>query len=187
MKNMSEERNPSLEEKLQAADISELNITGTPVRSIFYKNNVSAYIIIVCGVLLFLIKSIWAYLLGAFGIIIAAFVLWKVKDYKVMDIYDDALIVYADEEATKAARIPYDEIIEWTVQNNASGVDAVMLKLKGGQVIYKNTFQVSRAYETLMKIIPEKESRVIQMEKNRQKNFDLKGNVKKWLNKFKKK
>lgn len=184
---MSEQKNPSLEEKIKATDINELNITGNLVKNIFFKNNTSAYVIMICGILLFLLRSIWGYLLGAFAIGIALFVLLKVKDYKVMDIYDDSIVLYADEEAAKAAKIPYDDIIEWTIQNNASGVDAVMLKLKSGEVIYKNTFQVGKCYDALMKFISAKESRVIQMEKNRQKNFNFRENVKKWFNKLTKK
>ncbi|MBR0473386.1 MAG: hypothetical protein IJJ19_00130 [Erysipelotrichaceae bacterium] len=184
---MSEQKNPSLEEKIKATEINAINITGNLVKSIMFKNNISAYIIMVCGAFLFLLRNIWGYLLGVFSIGIALFVLLKVKDHKVMDIYDDAIVMYADDEGKTAAKISFDEIIEWTIQNNASGVDAVMLKLKSGEVIYKNTFQVSKCYDTLMKFISERESRVIQMEKNRQKEFNLKENVKKWFNKLRKK
>ncbi len=181
---MSEmQNNQSFEEQFSGVDISELDTNGEYVKSVYFKNKTSSIIILITGLLLFLIKSIYAYLLGAFGICVALFVLFKIEDHKAFDIYKGFLIIYTNDEGTKGFRVDFDDIAEWTTRSNVSGVDAIMIRLKNGQLFYKNTFQLGRFYETMMRLLPEKESRVMAMEKNRQKewNFHPIKTIKKWL------
>lgn len=170
-------------EKRAAVDIQELNITGTPLRSIFFKNNNSSVIVIIAGILLIMLRKPASIVLGIFCIALALFVWFKVGDAKVIDIYRDFLIIYSDKDPNKAIKVNMDEIEEWAIKNNSGGNDAVMVKLNSGETIFKDTFQLGRFYKVMFDIIPERESRQIQMAKNREQKLEFHNPFKKWFKK----
>ena len=113
-------------EKRAAVDIQELNITGTPLRSIFFKNNNSSVIVIIAGILLIMLRKPASIVLGIFCIALALFVWFKVGDAKVIDIYRDFLIIYSDKDPNKAIKVNMDEIEEWAIKNNVSVYDEIL-------------------------------------------------------------
>ncbi|MBR0385515.1 MAG: hypothetical protein IJI05_03105 [Erysipelotrichaceae bacterium] len=179
-------RKPEKEEAaasvLQAVDRQTIEENGTFITTILYKPVKAVIIIAIAAVLLIaLIRNIWAVLLGGFALALAAIVHFKMEDYKVVDVYDDALIIYADETGEKAARIPYEDIQEWSAVSENAASSAIMFKLTNGRVFYKNTFRTADAHKVLFKIMPEKESRQIQMQKNRETKLVFRNPFKKWF------
>ena len=98
----------------------------------------------------------------------AATVVFLIKDYKVMDIFEEGIEVYGDPEAKTAAFIRFENIRQWGVTHE-NGRDLITLQLADGSVIARSTFQAGKPYKALVSRIPQKEDRYVQMLENRQK------------------
>lgn len=170
-------------ERFPAVDINEIEITGNHKKTIYFKNNISTYTILICGVLLLITRNVYAIVLGLFCVAISLFVLIKVKDHRVMDIYDDSVIIYATDDDTRATKVMLDDIVEWSSNNNPNGAYVTIIKLKNGQTIVKDTFQLGRVYNTLFDLIPDKETRQIQINKNKNQKLEFHNPLKKWFKK----
>lgn len=154
--------------------LEEIQDCGNFIMDVFYKPKGAP---IVCGIIsiLLIITLNWiAIILGVFVLAIILFVQFKIEDYKTMTIYDRSVVIYDTHDLNKARKVCYEDVEEWTVKSSEGISDAVMLKLKDGEVVYKDTFQTSIAYKQLNKIMPEKESRAVQAEKNKQRSAKFK-------------
>ena len=181
---MSEEKERPAAEILHAVEREDIEENGNLIGTVMYKPMRAIYIVIATGIIIIAaVRNFWAILLGGFVIGIALIVLFNLKDYKVMEVYDDAFIVYAEAGGTKAARVVYDEIREWGIVSESAASTAIMFKLNDGQTFYKNTFRTGDAYKYLFKVMPEKESRQIQMAKNREKKLVFRNPFKNWFKK----
>ena len=137
-----------------------VNCDGILKAEITYKPVFSVYIGLVIGCLL-CATLIWQIvILGVFVLALTVVIFKFVNDYKVMDIYDNFLIIYAIEEPL-ARRVDFADIKEWSCKPGLSSSDSVMIVLNDGEVIYKDTFKINKVYKCLNKLIKEKESRVI--------------------------
>jgi hypothetical protein len=168
----------SLGEAIGAVDIDQIQENGRLVKAILYKNPYSSYFGVAFGVVICLLKSTWAIVLGGIFAALSLATIVLVKDHKVMDIYDDAMIIYADETGTKAARIPYERVVEWESILSTTNSYTLKFTLDDGTVFFKDTFQLSKAYNALMKIMPDKEHRQIQIKKNQENSVSFKDALK---------
>ena len=170
--------------ELNSVSINELNLSGKYLNTIMYKPTLSIYIIFFCSIFLLLfVHQLFAILLGIFLAVMSAFVMFGVQDYKVADVYDDGILIYADETGEKGAKINLEDIVEWSVLSNDTASNAIMLKLQDGRTIYKNTFQMNKAYKSLMAVLNGKETRQIEMEKNKNKELVFRNPFKNWFKK----
>lgn len=189
MEETREENNTMTEEKkqrklLEAVDVSSIEEKGTFIGRIMYKPYTSVYVGWVTGVVIIVaVRNLWAILLGGFFIVLATIVFTRVQDYKVCDVYDDAVVIYQDESGEKAARVPLEEIAEWNVLSNNTASNAIMFKLQDGYVFYKNTFRVSEAHKYLFKALPSRETRQLEIEKNRNTKWEFRNPFKGWFKK----
>ena len=162
------------ERNSKAIPVEEIVREGDPLARIRYIANTATIISLIFGGLLCVTLN-WGFVISGL-LIIALTILVKinVRDYQVLDIYDDYLIVY-ELDTAYARRIAITDIKEWTGKPGKAGADAVMLILNDGEVIYKDTFMISKAYRTLNKIMPEKESQAIKDEENKKTKlkFDI--------------
>ena len=130
---------------------------GQMVVTINYKPKTAYMITILVSVALCLSFNWILVAFGVFVLALSCFVLFYVKDHKVMDIYDYYVLIYnLDNDMVR--RINYEEVTEWTCKHGETGADAIMLKLVDEEVIYKDTFHTGKAYRAFNKIMPEKES-----------------------------
>ena len=143
--------------------ISDENLNAT----VMYKPKLAYYMGMIFGALLcFAVVIHWSFaLFGLFILSLSWLVGYFIQDYKVLAIYDTYVLVY-DTEAVKARKVTYEEIVEWGCKHGKSGADSIMFKLKDDEVIYKDTFLSTKAYHTLNKLIPEKESQAVKDKEN---------------------
>ena len=104
---------------------------------------------------------------------VCLFVIFKIKDYKCFEIYQDAILIYSDKKDDTVIKINYHDIKEWTVNNKQQGSNGIILILNDGRTIAKETFQINKAYNHLSKVMEEKESRVIELNKLRNEKITL--------------
>ena len=130
-----------------------------------YKPRLAYFTCLAVGCLLCITLHWAAIVMGLFLICLAVFMELTVKDYQVMDIYENFLIVY-DLENDKARRIEFDDIVEWTCKHGMTNADSVMIKLQDGEYIYKDSFLSNRAYRVLNKLMPKKESQIVKDKEN---------------------
>jgi hypothetical protein len=155
-------------------DINEIRPAGKPLKAITYKPYSACYICIAAGIGMLLLRQ-WVFLvLGAVFIFAAVFVLWKIKDHKVLDIYQEGVLIYGTGDETKGLFVKYDDLKEWTTKSSQGGSEAVYFLLSNGIQIYKDTFQAAAAYRELIKLQETKESEHIRLEKMKGEPFSLK-------------
>jgi len=152
--------------------IEDITGTGTLIGEVWYKPQWAVIVCCFIAFLLCLTANYMAIILAVFIFAISFFVNHSVKDYKTVEVYDYYLIIYSAIDDETGRRILCDDIVEWTCKNGNNAADALMIELEGGEVVYKNTFQIAKLFRYLNKVIPEKESKRIQEEKN--KNTKLK-------------
>ncbi|MBO4218266.1 MAG: hypothetical protein J5694_06265 [Erysipelotrichaceae bacterium] len=158
---------------LEYFDISEIKPADQPLKAITYKPYVPCYICVAAGVGMLLLRH-WAFLvLGLIFIGLSLFVLFKIKDHKVLDIYSDGVLIYSLNEESKGIYVRYDDLAEWTTKSAQGGSECVYFLLADGTQIYKDTFQALTAYRQLIKLMPEKESEHIRMEKLKGEPFSF--------------
>ena len=156
-------------EELQ--NISEIKPAGQPLRTITYKPYTACYIGTAAGIGMLFLRN-WIFIvLGLFFIALALFVLLKIKDRKVLDIYQDGVLIYGLEDSSRGMYLRYGEVAEWSTKSAQGGSECVYFVLEDGRQIYKDTFQALTAYRQLIKLIPEKETEHIRLEKMRAQPF----------------
>ena len=163
--------------------IENLDRTGNLIGKVGYKPRHAIIISCIAAGLLCLTMNWIAILLAAFIILISLFVNHLVKERLTMEIYDQYILLFDSDDNNLVRKIDYADIVEWGCKNSENAADALMLKLSDEEVVYKNTFQIGKALRFLNKVIPDKEERRIQEEKNKEKK--LKFSMPKWP--FKKK
>ena len=151
-----------------------LEIEETLICDIYYKPTFSLILGALFGVLMFFTGNILAIVLGVFVLAFVLFVYLKVQDYITLSIYPSFVLVYQLGNSEMVRKIYYEDVEEWTCKDSEGKSNAVMIKLKTQEVIYKDTFQTSKAYGKFDKIMHEKETRAIQQEKNRQRELKFK-------------
>ena len=146
--------------EIEYLNIDEVKPEGSLVIRIGFKPKKAPITIAIVGVLMLMPNNLILRLLGLFFIAMACAVLFYVKDYRVMDIYDQGLLVYEDDKGEKACFIGFDEIECWEVVHEG-GYDSARFQLYDGTVFFKNTFEVNKVFKTLNIIIKEKEAHYI--------------------------
>ena len=153
-------------EELRYLKVEEVKTEGTFLCAVNFKPKMPIIICAVLGLLLLLIDNFICRLLGAFVILFAFFVFKEVNDYKVMDIFDKGVMFYGDKDAKLACFVPFNRISQWNIDRE-NGHDTVEFTLDDNKVIYKDTFEASKAYRVLYKLIKEKEKNYIRAQKNK--------------------
>lgn len=151
---------------------SSLELDGKHICDITYKPKTTLVISLVCGLLFIATLNIYCVILGAFMLLYVVFVAKTVKDYPIISLYDTYMLIYELESYDMVRRINYVDIEEWTCKDTKGQNNCVRFKLIDGENIYKDTFQTSKAYSELNKLIPEKESLAIKHA--RQKDIKMK-------------
>ncbi|MBO4919114.1 MAG: hypothetical protein J5365_03050 [Erysipelotrichaceae bacterium] len=159
-------------ETLEYLPVEQVKAQGRFIKAIGFKPKTAPLIVIAMGIALLIPNSLYSRLLGILMIALAALVLLKVKDYKVMDIFDQGIMFYGDVDAKYAYFLPFDDIVMWKMEREA-GHDSIVFDLGSGMKIIKDTFEANKVYKTLYPLIREKEHNYIKMEKARQNQLSI--------------
>jgi len=165
--------------------IENIKIDGKFLKAICFKPKIAPFIISIIGILLLLINNILARLLGLFFIVMAIFVLYKVKDFKVLDIFDNGVLIYGDKDNKTGLFINYDDLKQWGI-NHDNGHDTIEFILNNDEKIIKDTFEANRAYRVLYQLLREKEAKYIRAQKNKELNFNIPDALNNIKNQYKK-
>ena len=159
-------------ETMEYLPVEEVKAQGRFIKAIGFKPKAAPLIVAAMGIALLLPNSLYSRLLGILMIALAALVLLKVKDYKVMDIFDKGIMFYGDRDAKYAFFLPFDEVTMWKMEREA-GHDSIVFELNNGLKIIKDTFEANKVYKTLYPLIREKEYNYIKMEKARETQLSI--------------
>lgn len=144
---------------------------GQLIGEVFYKPHRAIIFGSITALLLAITRQPLAILLGVFVLALSLYVHYIIKDRKTLGVYDSYIIVYASDNPNLVRKISFDDIEEWDCKANENGVDAFMIKLIDQEVIYKDTFQLPKAFKLLRKVLPLKETRKIEEEKYKKKKL----------------
>ncbi len=82
--------------------------------------------------------------------------------------------MYAYQSEDLVRVIKYEDVVEWGCKTDEGKSNAMMFRLNTGEVIYKDTFQANKAFSALNKIMPERETRTMQLEEFKAKGKNYK-------------
>jgi hypothetical protein len=93
------------------------------------------------------------------GIVLAAcaYLLIFYKDHTVMTVYDQGVLVYAENDPAKAVYLPWEQIAKWMVKRD-NGLHVIFLQLADGRYLYLETFNTLHVRKTLSEYMPDKQN-----------------------------
>ena len=142
---------------------SEIEITGSLVKSVMFKNPVPAIATAIAGAALFFLKDTATTVIGIILIVAALYYIFIVKDRHTVDVYDDSVVIYSENDQTLAKKIMYDDIFEWSFFDSNVKNSCIILTLNDYSTVTTTTFQLSKYFNALRTTIPEKELRQKQL------------------------
>jgi hypothetical protein len=142
---------------------SEIEITGNLVKQVMFKNPIPAIATAITGAALFLLKDTATTVIGIVLIIAALYYIFIAKDRHTVDVYDDSVVIYSENDQTMARKIMYDDIYEWSFFDSNVKNSCIILTLNDYSTVTTTTFQLSKYFNALRTTIPDKELRQKQL------------------------
>ncbi len=143
--------------------VSEIEITGNLVKQVMFKNPIPAIATAITGAALFLLKDTATTVIGIVLIIAALYYIFIAKDRHTVDVYDDSVVIYSENDQTMARKIMYDDIYEWSFFDSNVKNSCIILTLNDYSTVTTTTFQLSKYFNALRTTIPDKELRQKQL------------------------
>ncbi len=143
---------------------SELEINEKLIVDVKFKPMSTLIFGAILGVLCCVTLNPLAIVLGGVILLYCIFVYMNVKDYITLSIYETFVLVYAYQSTEQVRVIKYEDVVEWGCKTDEGKSNAMMFRLNTGEVVYKDTFQANKAFSALNKIMPERETRTMQLE-----------------------
>ena len=142
--------------------VSQITVSGN-LKTIMYKNNTAVYLAIPIALGLILIRHVLTIITGFVILAAVFFALTRVKDRKVVDMYDGCLVIYDEKDLELARKLLLEDIYEWTIRDSNQNASCAIFTMNYGERISRNTFQLVKCYNTLRDLMPDKESRIRQL------------------------
>ena len=142
--------------------VSQITVSGN-LKTIMYKNNTAVYLAIPIALGLILIRHVLTIITGFVILAAVFFALTRVKDRKVVDMYDGCLVIYDEKDLELARKLLLEDIYEWTIRDSNQNASCAIFIMNYGERISRNTFQLVKCYNTLRDLMPDKESRIRQL------------------------
>lgn len=171
-------------EELRYKKLDEFNIDGKLIAIGAFKPIKSVVIIVIAGIALLFINNIIARILGLFFIVMALVVFFFVNDKKTIDVYETGCLIYNSKDSTLAYFINYEDVKEWDVCHEG-GHDTIEFTLIDGNKAIVDTFQASKIFNALDKVIHDKNRIAIQAKKNKEFNISAPDALRNLLNRKK--
>lgn len=134
--------------------LTEIEENGTLIGKAGYKPVASIFYLCCAACLFLLMGRLFGVLMALICAAGAAFIQFAVKDHPVMDVYDDAVIMYHPTDPAQGIRYSNDDITRWTV--NRDGSYEIALTLKNYEIHVASCYQTGKANRLLRKAMPEK-------------------------------
>lgn len=154
-------------EELKYSKVEEIKVDSPLVEAVNFKPKAAPIICIIAGAAICFVPGVLPKILGCVFIIFAFLVIRYVQDKKVMDIYKDGAVIYNSKDQSLAFWLDFAQVSEWRV-DRGNGQDAIIFIFSDGSKLPVVSFNISKAYYSLDKVLHDKEERVIQAEKNKQ-------------------
>lgn len=154
-------------EELTYSKVEEIKIDSPFIETVTFKPKAAPVICLIAGAVFCFIPVLAARILGCFFMIFAFVVIRYVEDRKVMDVYQDGALIYNGADQSLAFWLDFNSVTEWRV-DRGNGQDKIIFIFADGSKLPVISFNISKAYYALDKVIHDKEERVIQHEKNKQ-------------------
>ena len=161
-----------MNQTVQYVPVEEITVEAPFRKAIGFKPKRAPLFCMILGVLLLIPNNLIVRLLGLFFIAMGLLVLLKVKDYKVMDLFDTGVMVYGDRGKRTACFLPFEDLKEWEVSHE-SGHDTIEFVMNDGRIVVKDSFEADSAYRVLYQLAREKERRYLQAQKDREKPLSI--------------
>ena len=146
-------------------NIEEIEKGEKLLAEVRYKNNMGAYVMIPVAIALIITRNVFCIVFAVLVLLASYFAITKVRDKKVMDVYNNCVILYDDKDESLGLRINPDDILEWTLKDSNQNGNSIDITLTNGERLSKVTFQTVKGYNAMRDLVPAKESRVIQLNK----------------------
>lgn len=149
--------------KIQYVERDTINEEGEIVLKIKYRPFWRFKIMMLVCILIFLATFSEGYkgginvygvinILAFLGFCEGFFMAFSVVDYLMAAMYDDAIILFTGDKVPLAARIPYEDVVEWNINNGTK--NTFYLRLKDGTEVWKASYRLDKrvraAFETFM-------------------------------------
>lgn len=151
-------------------DISNIDVDKKKT-TIMYKMNIKIFLLGMISLFLIVSFEKITQIIGYLFIAFACLVYFKTKDQKVMEIYDDSLVLYDTDEANKVICIDFDKLYSYACNRYEKGFNTVVLRTIDGDVIYCETYESNKVNRILKKLIPEKEEHNQNLDDYQKNNF----------------
>ncbi len=161
-------------------DLEQVVVNGKKKATIMYKINTLTFVLGIAFIAILVSWNNITRIIGAIFIIVACIAYFKTPNQKVMDIYDDSIIIYDTDEQGKVLQIKLEDLDAFSCGMYDEGFNLVVLRTVQGDVIYCETYESSKAASALRKIAGDKELRKKQQD-DLTKNIVI--NIKKKKNK----
>lgn len=164
-------------EELKYKPVAEVEAQGKFLKNVGFKPTAAPYVCAAFGVGLLILPNLLVRILGIFFILMSVAVFTLVKDFKVLEVYSEGVMLYGDKEGKYAYFLKYDDMKSWTVLKD-DGHDVLQFTLYDGNRIQKTTFQAYAGFRAINEIIPEKEDNYIKKMKTRNQPLDWRASLK---------
>ena len=115
---------------------------------IFYKPKYSTYISLMMGIGLLFLNNIYIFILGLIFIVVSLYVIFKIENKLVAEIYEDKIVIHNNEKTI----IKLNEIVEWSVIDDGIYIKTDLLK-----EYTIETYCTIKISDTLKKLAKDKE------------------------------
>ncbi|MBQ3383791.1 MAG: hypothetical protein IJG59_01105 [Erysipelotrichaceae bacterium] len=139
--------------KTEYINASDIEITGNLKERISLKPVIRIILRGVIGAVLCFLRTKLTIIAGIFFLVIAVAGYFMIKDKPVMDIYNDAVVVYDEMDPSKACKIMYEDLKMWSVDSTNN---RVYFTLQDDSIVSVNNSRYLKVYDTLTKLIPDK-------------------------------
>lgn len=171
-----------MNEEYNYKKIEEIEINSKLIKSIHFKPIKAPIVCLIVGLALMFVNNLLVRIMAAFFVVMALLVFKFVEDKKVADVYEDGCLIYNPNDQSLAYFVNFSDIKQWEVSHD-NGHDSIIFTFNDDNRTLFDTFQINQAYEALNQVIHDKERRVVEAKKNKEKHWEIRNPFKKWMKK----
>ncbi len=138
-------------------DVSTLELSEKAKATIRLKPTGTIAIMFIVSVVLIITQVMVLMLLGAFFLGFCILSYFFGKDRKVIDVFEEYVIVYDNENPEIGYKINFSDITEWRFHTVANGADYMLINLENEGYITIDSYNSQKVAKYFMNKIPDKE------------------------------
>ncbi|MDO4941126.1 MAG: hypothetical protein Q4E33_05500 [Erysipelotrichaceae bacterium] len=154
------------QEQLSYILVKDFIPTGSFDSTIGFKPKIAPVVCLIVGAAMLIPNNLFVRILGLFFVVMAALVMYVMKDKKVADVYSDGVLIYNSKNQDYAYFLNYNDVKMWKVDHE-EGHDTIVFTLNSLYRTGFDTFQSNKAYRALEKYIGDKDEKLIRAQELR--------------------